>query len=429
MSAAALARSGSPAPDERRRDAELIALVGLAHGTSHFFHLLLPPLFPWLMPAFDLSFTQAGLLVSVFFAVSGIGQASAGFVVDRIGARPVLLGGVSLLTISALVLSVADSYAGLIVAATVAGLGNSIFHPADFTLLNRRVSPVRLGHAFSVHGLAGNLGWAAAPVFMAGLAAIAGWQVAALGAAGVGAAVLGLLLLRRHSLIDVERAEVAAGAGEAARGAAAGRRFDFLRSAAVWSCFVFFFLATCAFGVLQSYAPSILGALYGLPLGLATLGLTAYLLGGAAGMVAGGFIAARAVDSERVIAWALGVAAVVAALLASGWLAAWLVVPAMALMGAGVGVAGPSRDLLVRRAATAQFGGSAFGRVYGFVYSGLDVGLALAPILIGPLLDRGSFAAAMAAVAALQVLALLSALQVASNARSLATATAVRTST
>ena len=414
MSVSALDGGVPPAPDANKRDAEVIGLVGLAHGTSHFFHLLLPPLFPWLMPEFGLTFTQAGFLMTVFFVISGIGQALAGFVVDRTGARPVLLFGVSMLTLSALVLALAQSYAGLVLAAAVAGVGNSIFHPADFTLLNRRVSTARLGHAFSVHGLSGNLGWAAAPVFMAGLAALSDWHVAAFAAAGVGAAVLGLLLLRRASLHDVEQVVVAPTTADAAP--AAGQ-LAFLRSPAVWTCFVFFFLATSAFGILQSYAPSILGAVYGLPLALATGGLTAYLLGSAAGMIAGGFIAARRSDSDRVIAMTLGVAALMAGLLASGALAAWLVLPVMAVMGFGVGAAGPNRDLLVRRAATAQFGKASYGRVYGFVYSGLDLGLALSPIVFGPLLDRGQFSMAMAGVAILQVLALLSALRVGSRAR------------
>lgn len=414
MSAATVEPSGDPASPSRRHDAEVIGLVGLAHGTSHFFHLLLPPLFPWLMPEFGHSFTQAGFLMTVFFVISGIGQALAGFVVDRTGARPVLMFGVAMLTLSALVLALAQSYAGLVAAAAVAGIGNSIFHPADFTVLNRRVSAARLGHAFSVHGLSGNLGWAAAPVFMAGVASIADWHVAALCAAALGAAVLGLLILRRDSLRDVDQAVVAPAAK-----AAAPTQLAFLRSLAVWTCFLFFFLATAAFGILQSYAPAILGNVYGLPLGLATAGLTAYLLGSAAGMVTGGFIAARRSDSDRVIAVALGVAALMAILLASGVLPAWLVLPVMATMGFGVGTAGPNRDLLVRKAATAQFGKASYGRVYGFVYSGLDLGLALSPIVFGPLLDRGQFAAAMAGVAVLQVLALLSALRVGQGARAL----------
>jgi MFS family permease len=390
-----------------RRDAEVIGLVGLAHGTSHFFHLLLPPLFPWLIEAFGLTYTQAGFLMTVFFVVSGIGQALAGFAVDRFGARPVLFFGIATLACSGFAVASASGYGGLLAAAAVAGAGNSIFHPADFTLLNRRVSTPRLGHAFSVHSLAGNLGWAAAPAAMAGLAAVAGWRVAALGAGAVGLAVLLLLVVRRDVLDD--RATERVMAVKASHESVRPRRLGFLGSGAVWLCFLFFFFATAAFGVLQSYAPAVLGNVYGLPLAVATVALTAYLLGGAAGTVAGGFIAARDVRSEGVIAAALGVSAAMALLLASGLAAAPAVALLMAAMGFGVGIATPSRDLLVRKAALARFGTHALGRVYGFVYSGLDVGLAAAPLVFGPLLDRGHFASALFGVAALQTAALVTA--------------------
>ena len=156
--------AASPAaPASLRADATVISLVGFAHGTSHFYHFVLPTLFPFLMRDFGLSFTQAGALMTAFFVISGVGQALAGFVVDRFGALRVLYGGMALLALSGLVLAAADSYPMLLAAAAVAGLGNSVFHPADYTLINRRVSTPRLGHAFSVHGLSGSLGWAAAP--------------------------------------------------------------------------------------------------------------------------------------------------------------------------------------------------------------------------------------------------------------------------
>src|SRR5882672_1325490 len=177
-------------------DVEVIGLIGLAHGTSHFFHLLLPPLFPFLMRDFALSFTQVGFLMTIFFLVSGIGQALAGFVVDRHGGRPVLFFGIATLSLSAVVLSLAGGYDVLLASAALAGLGNSIFHPADFTLLNRRVSPKRLGHAFSTHGVSGNLGWAAAPLFMAAISEASNWHVAALCAAAVAALVLAILFVR-----------------------------------------------------------------------------------------------------------------------------------------------------------------------------------------------------------------------------------------
>lgn len=407
------------------RDAEVIGLVGLAHASSHFFHLVIPSLFPWLMKDFGLSFTQAGFLVSVFFVVSGIGQALAGFVVDRIGARPVLFFGIGTLATSGLALGWAGSYGGLVAAAALAGVGNSIFHPADFTVLNRRVSANRLGHAFSVHGLAGNLGWAATPVFIASIAGAAGWHAAAFAAAAVGFAVLSLLVARRRVLDDRTVAQVVAqtpAAGETR----VPSQFSFLASGAVWMCFLFFFFATSAFGVLQSYGPAILGHEYAMALSTSTAALSGYLLGAAAGTVVGGFVASRIEENDRVIGFALGGSAAIALLLASGAPPAWSVVALTAGMGLGVGLAGPSRDLLVRKAATARFGKASFGRIYGFVYSGLDIGLAATPLVFGPLLDHGRFSAALFGVAILQSAALLSAARVGQGVRALRTSSGVQ---
>ncbi|HNH12786.1 MAG TPA: MFS transporter [Rhodocyclaceae bacterium] len=400
-----------------RRDIHTISIVGLAHGVSHFFHLMLPPLFPWLMRDFSLNYTQAGVLMTVFFVVSGIGQALAGFVVDRFGARRALFSGVGLLAVSGFLLGFASSYAGLATAAALAGLGNSVFHPADFTILNRCIAQPRLGHAFSVHGLSGNLGWAAGPVFMAGIATVAGWQAAAFAAGGIGLAMLAILGWQRSALEPGQENDTPSGGSHSAGKAASadGSALAFLRLLPVWLCFGYFVFTTAAFGFLQNYAPPALAGLYALSLGVATLGLTAYLIGGVAGMAAGGFLAARVDAGERIIVRALGVGASIALLLAAGWLPSWFVTPLMFAMGAAVGVAGPSRDLLVRRAAMSTTGAGAYGRIYGFVYSGLDIGLASAPLIFGPLMDAGRFALSFALIGALQAVAIFTAATVGSR--------------
>ena len=398
--------AASPAAASFRHDATVISLVGFAHGTSHFFHFVMPPLFPWLMRDFGLSFTQVGAAMTVFFVVSGIGQALAGFVVDRIGAFRVLCGGVSLLAFSGLCFASVQSYPMLLAAAGVAGLGNSVFHPADYTLLNRRVSTSRLGHAFSVHGLSGSLGWAASPVFVLAIAEAAGWRAAGVGASIVGLLALGFLLLNRRVLED----QAIAQAQDVAR--RRGGSFGFLGVGAVWMCFFFFLVVVMAFGGLQNFAPTILERTYGVSLGVATSGLTAYLLGSAAGIAAGGFFASQGDRQERLVAGSLVVAAACAMTLATAAVPSWTIVTLMGLMGAGAGFSNPSRDILVRRAATASFGVGAYGRVYGFVYSGIDAGLALAPLAFGPLMDAGRYTLVLWGVASLQTLAILAALAV-----------------
>ena len=392
-------------PPPVTHDIETISLIGFVHGVSHFFHLLLPPLFPWLMVDFALNFTAVGTTMTVFFVISGIGQAAAGFFVDRFGAFRVLAAGICCFILAGIALHFANGLPGLLIAAGLAGLGNSVFHPADFTVLNRHVSQSRLGHAFSVHGLSGNLGWAAAPVFMTGIAAVSGWRDAALAASLLALAALAVLLWRRQAIAD-PRGEYASRPPEKAVPPLA-----FLRVPAVWLCFLFFFLITAAFGAIQNFSSPILQALYGLSLASAASALSAYLLGGAVGIVLGGFLAQKNAH-DWLIAAALGIAALLALLLASSLLPAWSMLPLMSAIGFCTGIAGPSRDLLVRRAATARFGQAAFGRIYGFVYSGLDLGLALAPLLFGRLMDAGNFTEVLFGIAGFQILAIFTALRV-----------------
>lgn len=370
-----------------KTDAAVISLVGFAHGSSHFFHLMLPTLYPWFIKDFGVSFTEAGALMTVFFVISGIGQALAGIWVDRFGAHRVLCVGLALLALSGLCVFFASSFAGLFVAAVVAGLGNSVFHPADFALINHRVSSPRLGHAFSVHGLSGNLGWAASPILLTVIAASAGWRMAGVAAAVVGAVAL-LIVLWNWRLLRYETAHSLAKRAPAAANATDRDTWSLLGMPLVWFAFAFFFFSTLGFGALQNFAPTLLGSLYGLSINTATTALSVYLVGGSLGLLAGGFLVRENKAFERTIAAALFSGAAIAFLMSLSVLPPWLVVPLMGAMGFGVGLAGPSRDMLVRTATKAQLGESAFGRVYGFVYSGLDVGLAVAPLVFGMLLDR-----------------------------------------
>jgi MFS family permease len=211
-----------------------------------------------------------------------------------------------------------------------------------------------------------------------------------------------------RSLLDDDVAKVGAG------GTATGTTFAFLGAPAIWLAFTFFLLITAAFGGLQSFSAPVLGGLYGLSAAAGVAALTGYLLGSAAGMVVGGFVAVRVHAHDRTVGAALIAAAIFASTLASGLPPAWSVIPLMVGIGIGVGLAGPSRDLLVRRVATDSIAGGnaspAFGRVYGFVYSGLDVGLALGPLAFGALLDAGGRNGVLPGVALLQVLAVLTVL-------------------
>jgi MFS family permease len=345
--------------------------------------------------------------MTVFFVVSSIGQALAGIWVDRFGAHRVLCAGITLLTCSGILVAVAPNFTAVMVAAAVAGLGNSVFHPADFALLARRVSQSRMGHAFSTHGISGNLGWAIAPIYMTAIASQAGWRAAGVGAALFGAIALALLVWKRDLLqYQIQQASPATGVNPpAAIGLA-----DVLRTRIVWYAFAFFFFSTFGFGALQNFAPTLLRELFGLSLAASTSALSVYLLGGSAGLVLGGFLAKPGNQHERYVMYAFSSGVLFALLMATLPLPAWLVLPMMAMMGFGVGIAGPSRDLLVRAATKARLGEGAFGRVYGMVYSGLDVGLAVSPIAFGLLLDRHLPAAVFVGVSITLACAIVAAL-------------------
>lgn len=400
-----------------KQDALVIGLVGVAHGISHFFHMILAPLFPWLKEAFALSYAELGLLMSVFFIVSGIGQALAGFVVDKLGARAVLFFGIGCLALSALVLSGAQNYSMLLAGSMIAGLGNSVFHPSDFTILNKRVSTARLGYAFSVHGISGNLGWAAAPVFLVSLAGLFDWRTALFAAAFLPLSVLALLLVYRNVLQpQAEQEPHALTPAHAAQ--SSGSTLDFMRLPAVWMCFAFFFMIAMALGGIQSFSSAGLRDLYGMSLAWATSAYTAYMLASAAGMLWGGYIASRTSQHDRTITVAFSVAGVFSLLLATGWVSAFFAVILMGAVGFGSGVAGPSRDLLIRAAAPKN----ATGRVYGVVYSGLDIGLACSPLLFGAVMDAHHPAWVFVCIGVFQVLAIMTAVNVGVNTRSRALA-------
>ncbi|GGX29704.1 MFS transporter [Undibacterium squillarum] len=388
-----------------RQDALVIALVGLAHSISHFFHLILAPLFPWIKAEFGLSYAELGMLMTAFFVVSGIGQASSGFVVDKLGARTVLFFGVFCLMLSAIVLSMANGVWMLAAGAVIAGVGNSVFHPADYSLLNQKVSHPRLAYAFSVHGLTGNLGWACAPVFLVGIAQIAGWRSALLSAAALPALVLCLLFAYREVLQTKPSQKAVQGAK--------GGGLDFLKLPTVWMCFAFFFLTAMALGGVHSFAATALRELYGMSLNAATSAYSAFMLASAFGMFAGGVLAARGGKHDRTIAIAFVGSAVFALILATGAGNGALALALMAATGFCTGIAGPSRDLMIRAAAPAN----ATGRVYGIVYSGLDSGLAIAPVLFGVFMDQHMVASLFIGVAIFQILAIATAVNVGNNTR------------
>ncbi|MRD45916.1 MFS transporter [Caenimonas koreensis] len=369
-------------PVSLRQDAGVIGLVGLAHMISHFSQLLLAPLFPWLKDEFNASYTELGFLMTIFFVVSCSVQALSGFLVDKYGPRPILFTGLALLGVAAFGFSLSPNYTTMMLFSVVAGIGNGVFHPVDYTLLNRKVSAPRLGHAYSFHGITGSLGWALAPALLVPVAIAFSWRAALQTAGTLAFVVLAVMWFNREKF----HLPVAAPAHKSAQGQPEGS-FDFLRIPAVWMCFGFFFFYAVVLSVIQAFAPTAARHLHDVPIALAAMCLTVYMVCSAAGMVLGGFLASNPEKCERIVGLGFGAAALIALWIGLGSVPALAVPVLFGAMGFASGIAGPSRDLLVKRSTP----DNSTGRVYGIVYSGLDIGQAIAPLIFGSLMDHEQY--------------------------------------
>ena len=378
-----------PAP----RDVAVISVIGVAHGLSHFLQLAMPTLFLSIRHDWGISFTQLGLASTLFFVASGICQTMAGFAVDRFGARPVLYAGLGLMSGGVGLMGLAPNFEALLACSVIAGIGNSMFHPADYGILNASVSTRRLGPAFSVHGITGNIGWALAPPVMTAFSLwFGGWRSALIGAGVLGFMVLALVIAKSDLFQPLP--ESAADAA-ATRPPAAGVLV--LLSAPILMCFLFFLLLAAGLIGVQTFGIPILSQTYAISAQSAAAALTAFLIASGVGVLCGGALTTRTTHHEHVAAAGMALAALSVTCIAALGPPAWAIPGFLAAAGFFSGLTNPSRDLLVRAAAPK----GSTGKVYGFVYSGLDVGSALAPSAFGWLLDHGQGGAVIYAVGAL----------------------------
>jgi MFS family permease len=344
-----------------------MALIGGAHSISHFFQLAVPVLFP------------LGLLSTLFYISSALCQSGSGFVVDYLGARRLLFAGIGLLCGSVLLCGLAPSYPVLVILMVAAGVGNSVFHPADYAILNASIGEGWLGQAYGIHTLGGNLGWALAPMTVFSLAGLAGWRMALVVVGVIGIIALVALASQSALLSDgsEERHRRQADATPDVR--------SLFLSPAILLCFVYFTLLAIGTIGLQNFLPAVLLILHNFPLSVGSSALTAFLLSSSAGTIAGAVVADRTRRHNSIIAGGLGLAAAFIALVGYREVAG-PVVMLLVCAGLGLGITLPSRDMLVRQVTPR----GASGRVFGFVYSGLDAGSALAPVTVGVLLDHSA---------------------------------------
>jgi MFS family permease len=387
-----------------RRDIQVISLVGFAHGLSHFYALALPLLFVFIKDDWYVSYAALGFVVTAFYITSGVCQTLAGFATDRFGGPRMLYAGVGLFALAYLLMGIAPNYPTLVACAVIAGAGNSVFHPADFAILNSAVDPRRLGYAFSAHGLTGNLGWMLAPATMGFLAAQFGWHGALIGGGLIAAASLAIIFVLRDLLAPVHRPEHVSKQATSAPAPGAG----VLLSRPVLMCFGFFILLAAGIVGIQTFGAATLTTSFHFPRDLALATLTAFLTGGAVGIAVGGWAATRTERHELLAAFGMAASCLLLVIVALDVLPQTGVAVALTAAGFLSGITQPSRDMLIRKAAPK----GSTGKVYGFVYSGLDAGSALAPFLFGVLLDHGRGDLAVLAVAILWGLAMFTIISV-----------------
>jgi MFS family permease len=385
-------------------DAKVIGLVSGAHFMSHVYMLVLPPLFALVMADYPVGYEGLAFALASFNVVSAVFQTPAGFLVDRLGAWRLLVGGLVLSACGVALAGFIPFYWALIGGFALMGLANTIYHPADYSILSHAIGSGRLAHAFSIHTFFGTLGTAAAPVSMLFMASLWGWRAAFVGSAAFGFAMAIVLLLNKQALSDgTDRARIAAKKALAQFPASApdvGWRL--LLSPPILRNVAFFLVLSMASGGIQGFSIVALGALYNTPLALANVALSAYLLLNALGVLAGGFVASRAKRHNLVAGGGFVASGMLILIVGIFNLAAVPLVLLMALSGFLNGIIQPSRDMIVR-AATPK---GSFGKVFGFVSTGFNIAGIAAPLLFGWLMDNAHPRSIFLLVAAFTLLSL-----------------------
>ena len=369
----------------RRGSARAVAVISAAHFASHFYMLLLPPLFPMLRDVYDVGYTELGFAISVFSIATACTQVPVGFAVDRFGARRILVAGLLLEAAAFALIGFIPVYGALIALMAVAGLANAVYHPANYSLLNATVDPRRMGRAFSFHTSAGTLGYAVGPVTMVYLMTLTDWRTALMLCAA-GGAVIGLMVASSARTLK-ERAGPAAPDGSLGAGAtvsgATGLRL--LLSAPIVLGLLFFLGLSVAGHGIQSFSVSALHIIHDAPIAEATTVLTAYLFASPIGVLAGGWVADRIHRRHDVFAaMCFVVTAVCIGTVAAVHLPLAVIGVLFAITGLFSGMVSPSRDMLIRSMAPP----GEIAKVFGFVSTGFNLGGIAAPVMFGFLLDR-----------------------------------------
>ncbi len=364
----------------RTGDARVIGVISAAHFVAHYYTLLLAPLFVFVRADYAVSYTELGLALTAFNVVSATLQTPAGFLVDRLGPRLPLIGGLLLGASAFAVAGLVHSFSVFVAMFAVAGLGNTVYHPADYALLSHRIAPNRLSHAFSIHTFAGMFGSAVAPPTLLLMQSHWGWRGAFIGAAILGFMVAGVLALHSDDGARLETNKAKREHDDKSAG------WQLLLSPPIMLNLIFFLLLATVNSGVYNYSVAALNALYGTPAAVANAGLTAFLLLSSFGVLAGGFIASRTTRHSLVAIWGVIITGSALILIANVDLGAILLVVAMAVGGFFSGAIMPSRDMIVREVTPP----GSFGKVFGFVTTGFNIGGVVSPLIFGAIMDHGN---------------------------------------
>ena len=392
MSQATELMAASRAPHTR-----IVGAVSAAHFVSHYYILLLAPLLPFVRADYHVSYTEIGFVFAAFNVVSAALQTPAGFLVDWLGARILLIGGLAVGATAFIIVGLVDSYWVMVAMFALAGVGNTVYHPADYALLSHHVPSDRIGQAFSVHTFAGMLGSAVAPASLLMMQSLWGWRGAFVGAGLLGFAVAAVLLTLR----DNAEVKTIPAPRDADANVAVGWRL--LLSPPILLNLVFFVLLAMLSGGTNNYSVVALGALYGTPVTTANAALSGNLLLSAIGVLIGGVLVVRTTRHGLVATAGLAGIALFIALVAQIDLGSLALVAAMSAAGFCSGVIMPSRDMIVREVTPP----GSFGKVFGFVTTGFNIGGIISPLIFGAIMDHGSPKLVFLLVAAFSLIAIV----------------------
>ena len=370
----------SAALAERRRDVRVIGVVGMCHFFSHFYQFVLPPLSILIHQSEGYSIESLAFLVSIFYGASFALQLPVGFFVDRFGARNILMAGVVILAACTLLYGVFTSYPALVFLTIIAGAANSVFHPADYSILNASVKSERLGRAFSVHNFAGFAGYGLAPVLVAWLGSLWGWQTASIVTGAVGLFFVFFVFALSGDFQDSSDTRRDEG-----RPSSLSDDLKTLMQGPLLLCLLFFALLAAGQLGAQWFADDVLHIGHGIPVIEGNSYVTIFVVGISIGIIMGGIAADRSANHIRLAS--IGFVACGIGTISMGLAPpqAEYLYPLFAVTGFLFGFGFASRDLLVRSLAPK----GASGAVFGFVFSGLDIGSMSIPLVYGYFLGVG----------------------------------------